>query len=419
MSDPARAKPYLVLDDLPLAGRTVLLRLDINSPIQDGKLAKNDRMAAAVETLDELARRRAKTVIVAHQGRKGDADFTSMKAHADQLAAELTRAKIRFVPDVAGSVALAEIAKLAEGEALMIDNVRGLADETRKVGPDEHAKAPFIRALAGAADFYVNDGFSAAHRAQATLVGFAELIPCAAGPTMDRELTALAKAVDAPEPPSVYFLGGAKPEDSIAVMRSNFTKGTLDTALLGGVVANLFLVARGHDIGTDSKEFMKRKGVLDLLPDAEKLLDEFDANIVTPEDVAIKNTRGERVNLWIEDLPGEGPILDIGDETIASYLATIDAAGSLMMNGPAGLYEEPLFAKGTRAVIDAFAKADVFSLLGGGHTTTALAEFGYSHDDFGYVSLAGGALMAYLTGEELPAVEALKASASKFRGKVK
>ncbi len=423
------AKPYLTVDDLRVKDKTVLLRVDINAPIVDGKVAGKDRIEAAAATVDHLASKGAKVVILAHQGRKGDADFTSLREHAAILGS-FTKAKVHWVggseaasPDAMGDLifgprALAAIKALKPGEALMLENVRALDDETKKGKAADHAKAEFVKALAGVADAFVNDAFSAAHRSQASLVGFTELMPSGAGLTMDRELTALAKAVDAPEPPAVYFLGGSKPEDSIAVMRANFAKGTLDVALLGGLVANLFLVARGHQLGKPSMELLEKKGILPLLPEAEKLLEQYDAQIVTPQDVMIKDGHGQPQAVWVEDLPVNFPILDVGPETIVAYVEEIGAAGSLMMNGPAGLYEEKPYDKGTRAVLDAFARSDAFSLLGGGHTITAIGEFDLQHEDFGYVSLAGGALMAYLTGEALPAVEALKANKARFASKV-
>lgn len=413
----ASAKPYLTVDDLSLKGKTVLLRVDINAPIVGGKVAGKDRIEAAAATLDQVASKGARVVVLAHQGRKGDADFTSLREHADILDA-ITHCDVGFVEDVAGPLALSTIKALPPGSALMLENVRGLDDETRKVKPAEHAQAPFIRALASVSDAFVNDAFSAAHRSQATLVGFTELMPSAAGLTMDRELNALAKAVDAPEPPCVYFLGGSKPEDSIAVMKANFLKGTLDTALLGGLVANLFLVARGHELGKPSMELLEKKGILQLLPEVEKLLDAYDDRIMTPQDVVLKDGHGHPQTVWVDDLPLNFPILDIGPETTSDYVAAIRDAGSLMMNGPPGLYEEPPYDKGTRAILGAFAQSDAFSLLGGGHTITAIGEFGLKFEDYGYVSLAGGALMAYLTGETLPAVEALKKNKERFAHKL-
>ena len=426
MSD---AKPYLTVDDLKVKGKTILLRVDINAPIVDGRIEGKDRIQAAAATVDHIASKGARVVILAHQGRKGDADFTSLREHAEVLN-EFTTCKVKWVgtpagapvdafsEHICGKTALDAIRALQPGEALMLENVRALDDETKKGKAPDHAKADFVKALAGVADAFVNDAFSAAHRSQASLVGFTEILPSGAGLTMDRELTALAKAVDAPEAPAVYFLGGSKPEDSINVMKANFSKGTLDTALLGGLVANLFLLARGHELGKPSMELLEKKGILQLLPQAEDLLEAYDAQIVTPVDVVIKDGHNVPQTLWVEDMPVNHPILDIGPETIQMYVEEIQGAGSLMMNGPAGLYEEEPYDKGTRAVLKAFAESDAFSLLGGGHTITAIGEFGLKFEDFGYVSLAGGALMSYLTGETLPAVEALKKNKERFGAKV-
>ena len=403
---------WLTLGDLKVQGKTVLLRIDINSPIEHGKVAGTERIEAGAASVRALADLGARTVVVAHQGRKGDDDFTSLRQHAELLG-QHAKVPVRFVEDTAGPQALAAVKALRDGEALVLENVRGLEEETRKAKPEEHARAPFVEALAKHAHAYVNDAFPASHRSQASLVGFPLRLPSAAVPAMDRELTALEKASGDPEPPTVYVLGGAKPEDSIAVMRHNFATGKLDRALLTGLVGELFLVARGHELGEPTLQVLERKGILQHLPAAEKLLDEFDEGIVTPIDVAVRGKRG-REDLWVEDLPAEVPILDIGRETIEDYQKDIAAAGSLFLNGPAGLFEEPPFDLGTRALLKAIAEAPGFSLLGGGHTTSSLTKFGFRHEDFGYVSLAGGALMAYLTGEPLPAVEALKESKKRF-----
>jgi len=409
----AAHKPYLTLNDVALTGKTVLLRVDINAPIVNGRIQGTDRIEAAAETVNFLVGKGARTVVLAHQGRKGSDDYTSLEEHA-QVLQRFTKATVKFVPDVYGDKAVAAIKGLQNGEVLVLENVRGTDDENKKGKPADLAQTQLVQTLAGVADVFVNDAFSAAHRSQTSMVGFQTLIPNVAGLTMDRELTALAQAVDNPQRPAVYILGGAKPEDSINVMRANFEKGTLDQALLGGIVGNLFLIARGHDLGPATTEYMRAKGILDLLPQAEALLEKYDESIVTPVDVAVKTTKGTRQELWVEDLPVKDSILDIGPETIALYQEIIADAGSLMMNGPMGLYEDENFNKGTKAVLQAIADNEAFSLMGGGHTITAIHQFGLHFEDFGYVSLAGGALMSYLTGEELPAVTALKVSAQKF-----
>ncbi|MCA1813985.1 MAG: phosphoglycerate kinase [Halobacteriales archaeon] len=406
---------WFSLDELKVQGKTILLRLDINSPIQGGRVAGQERIMAGAESVREVARRGARVVVLAHQGRHGDEDYTSLREHA-ALLGQHARLPVHFVEDIAGPQALDAMKRLPPGEALMLENVRGLEEETRKAQPEEHAKAGFVQALSKHADAYVNDAFPASHRSQASIVGFPLLLPSAAGPAMAKELTALEMASGNPEPPTIYVLGGAKPEDSIAVMRHNFASGKLDQALLTGLVGELFLVARGHELGDATMGILAKKKILDHLPAAEKLLEEFDDGIVTPIDVGVRSKK-VREDIWIEDLPTEHPMLDIGPETIEDYTNIIGQAGSLFFNGPAGLFEEPPFDQGTRGLLQAISDAEGFSLIGGGHTTSTLHKFGLGFDDFGHVSLAGGALMAYLTGEPLPAVEALKVSKERFQGK--
>lgn len=405
---------WLTLDDLKLQGKTVLLRVDMNSPIQGGRVAGTERIQASAESVRALAQRGAKVVVLAHQGRRGDEDFTSLREHA-ALVGKAAGLPVHFVEDTAGPKAVEAIQRLKAGEALVLENVRGLDEETRKAKPEEHARASFVKALAKHADYYVNDAFPASHRSQASLVGFPLLVPSAAGPAMHGELVALDKASGNPEPPAVYVLGGAKPEDSIAVMRHNFAAEKLDLALLTGLVGELFMVARGHELGQPTMEILQRKGVLQHLPAAEKLLEEFDEGIITAEDVGVRSRRG-REDVWVEDFPAEFPILDIGPATVETYTEHLSQAGTIVLNGPAGLFEEPPFDMGTKAMLKAVKESPAFSLLGGGHTTSSLHKFGHKDSDFGHVSLAGGALMAYLTGEPLPAVEALKESAKRFKG---
>ncbi|HEV8360695.1 MAG TPA: phosphoglycerate kinase [Candidatus Thermoplasmatota archaeon] len=406
----------LTLDDLKVQRKTVLLRVDVNSPIQGGRVAGTERIQASAESVRALAARGAKVVVVAHQGRKGDDDYTSLREHAELLG-KASGVGTRFVEDVAGPAAVEAIRATKTGEALVLENVRSLADETRKAAPEEHARAPFVQALAQHAQAYVNDAFPAAHRAQASVVGFPLLLPSAPGPAMARELAALEKASGNPEHPTVYVLGGAKPDDSIAVMQHNFASGKLDRALLTGLVGELFLVARGHELGRPTMEILEKKGTLQHLPAAEQLLEAFDEGIVTPIDVAVRGKRG-REELWIEDLPAEHPILDIGRETIDDYARELQGAASIFLNGPAGVFEEPPFDLGTRAMLKAVKESEGFSLLGGGHTTSSLHKLGFRFEDFGHASLAGGALMAYLTGAPLPALEALRESARRFKGKL-
>lgn len=406
----------LTLDDVRVKAKRVLLRLDVNSPIEKGKVAGTERIEAAAHAVRLLLDGGAAVVVLAHQGRKGDDDFTGLAEHA-RLLGRFAGREVAFVDDVAGPKALAAVAALRPGEALVLENVRFLDDETAKGTIEDHAKRPFVVELAKRCDLYVNDAFSAAHRSQASLVGFAPLLPSVAGPTMRRELEALERVTKEPGRPAVAFLGGAKPEDSIALMRHGFDAGTLDSALVGGLVGELFLVARANDLGAPTRSILEKKGVLAHLAAAQELLDEHDERVVTPVDVGVRTPTG-REDVWVEELPAKGPILDIGPETILESGRVLREAGCIIVNGPAGAYEEKGFERGTRAVLDAVRASAGFSLIGGGHTVTALERFGISHDEFGYVSLAGGALVQYLCGKTLPAIEALRVSKTRFAGKV-
>ncbi len=400
---------YHTLDDLPLEDHRILVRVDINSPVDDdGRIIASDRLKAHAETLSHLAGEDARVVVLAHQGRKGGPDFTSLQQHAERLD-ELVDAPVHFVPDVVGDDALAAIRDLEPGHVLLLDNVRGLHGENQQGTPEQMCKADYVRTLAEVVDLYANDAFSAAHRSQPSLVGFPPLLPSAAGLIMDRELTALARAVKDPNHPNVYVLGGAKVDDAMDVMERNFENGTLDRVLLGGLVGELFLMAAGHDLGEAKTTFLRERGILDHRDRAAALLAAYGDRLDLPVDVGVETPEG-RVDVPVADLPMEGRILDVGPDTVKHHASILQGAGSIFMNGPVGLYEEEAFRQGTRGVLEAIRVSDAFSVLGGGHTVMALAKCGMDRGDFGYVSLAGGALLAYVTGRDLPAVEALEAS---------
>jgi phosphoglycerate kinase len=365
---------FLTLDDLQVAGKTVILRLDVNSPIKNGRIAGTDRLQAAALTLSELLGKHAKVVVLAHQGRKGDDDYTSLSEHADYLS-KFAKASVAFTGDLEGDEALSAARGLKPGEAVVLENVRSLEEETRKAAGAEHARTMFVSRLAGVADFFVCDAFSAAHRSQASLVGFPELLPSAAGRSMERELKAIMAAVEDPEHPNVYYLGGSKPEDSLHVMRHNFASGSLDTAIVGGLVGELFLVARGHDLGKPTMALLEKRGVTKHLPEAEKILEAYDEAIITPSDLAMKGDDG-REEIFIDELPGKFTIYDIGEAAVAEAKGIFADANSIMVNGPAGLYEEPPFDIGTRGILKAVAESKAVSLIGGGHTTSAIKTFG-------------------------------------------
>jgi phosphoglycerate kinase len=404
---------YFTLDDLPLEGSRVLVRVDINSPITDGKLGSTARIEAAAESLEAAAARDAAVVALAHQGRPGRDDFTDLEQHAEALD-EAADPPVSYVPDVAGEEAIDAIRSLPPGEILLLDNVRGLEDEIQQGEPEAMSRVPYVQRLSNAVEYYANDAFPAAHRAQPSIVGFPLVRPGAVGRLMERELAALERAIGGPEPPTVFLLGGAKPGDAIEVMEHNFESGVLDEALLGGLVGELFLLASGADLGKAKADFLEEQGVLEHLGAAEATLETYGDRIRTPADVGLR-VDGGRVDRPVDELPDEGTILDVGPATVEAYADRVAEAGTVFLNGPVGLYEDPPFDRSTTALLEAVAEADAFSVLGGGHTRSAIDGAGLTPDDFGYVSLAGGALLAYVTGSRLPALEALEASRDTFR----
>jgi phosphoglycerate kinase len=250
----------------------------------------------------------------------------------------------------------------------------------------------------------VLDAFSAAHRAQASIVGFYKK-PVVAGRVMERELTALNKLRE-PKHPSIFIFGGAKADDSIGIMEHLLSEGKMDYALTCGVPGELFILASGRELGK-TLDFLKEKKALEHLPKARELLEKYKGKILFPQDVAV-DAGGKRKEIAISSLPSKESIMDIGKETAKLYEAKIAGAATVMMNGPAGVYEQDEFAYGTRAILKAIEASKAFSVFGGGHTLSALDKFKIDKKRLGYVSLAGKALIEYLSGEELPGVKMLE-----------
>jgi phosphoglycerate kinase len=317
---------------------------------------------------------------------------------------------VTFVPDIVGDTAKEAINGMEDGQVILLDNVRTLDDEIK----GDPAKAKIVKELAPLADVFVLDAFSVAHRAQASVVGFGGLMPCVAGRIMEMELRALAK-FENPRKPVVFVLGGAKPEDSLPVMAQWLREGKLAHALTCGALGNLFLLASGRKLGAKTEAFLKEKGALELLPQAEKILGEFANKIYYPTDVAVER-EGQRVEVSVRDLPVKEQIMDIGVITAKNYMVEIAKAETIMMNGPAGVYENPNFGAGTEFVLRAIEHAHGFTLLGGGHTLSALDKFSIDKRKLGYVSLAGKALIEYLSGKKLPGIVMLE-KAAEAKGK--
>jgi phosphoglycerate kinase len=405
---------FLTLDDADFKGKTVLARVDINCPVDEktGKISAGERIEGHAKTIRELAEKGAKVVVLAHQGRKGDYDYIPLKQHAEMLSGYVGK-KVTYIPEVFGPKASAAIKAMNNGEVLLLENTRFFEGETVEKPPEEHAKGDMVRSLAPLADYFVLDAFSAAHRPHASVVGFAKVLPSFAGRVMQGEVSSIAKAIEKPKKPCVFIAGGAKPEDSIKIMTTLLDKEVMDKALMGGVLGNVMLVAKGHDLGVDMA-FLKEKGHLELVPKAKALLEKYPGKIVVPIDVALELPEGRRVELDVNRLPAGYPIKDIGSKTSKDYEREIALAGTVIINGPLGVTEKKGFAAGTDAVLKAIALSNAFSIAGGGHTIASIDRLGL-RGGFGYISLAGKAFMESLVGKKLIGVEMLKESAKKFK----
>lgn len=399
---------FNTIDDFDIEDKTVLVRIDINAPVDpsSGMILDDTRLKLHAKTVKELSNKGAKVVLLAHQSRPGKKDFTTLSQHADALS-DILNLRVKYVDSLFSGAAKDAIKSLKPHEILLLENVRFFSEETLSRTPEEQSKTILVRHLSPLIDYYVNDAFAAAHRSQASLVGFTVNTPSAAGRVMEEELTIIQDALDNVEHPCVFLLGGMKPEDSIEVMENVLSNGTADSILTTGIVGNIILWAAGVDIGQMNKDFIVSKGYKDMVEKSKELIERFGDKVKYPIDVACE-IEGDRVDIDIGEIPNEA-IFDIGVKTISMYANEIRDAKYIFANGPAGVFEDPKFAMGTEDLINAMAKSNGFSLIGGGHIAAATAGLGLE-DQMSHLSSGGGACISMLAGKKLAAVEALKNS---------
>jgi len=404
------------LDDFDFKSKTVIARLDLNSPYdsENGRLADITRIMAAIPTIRQISDGGAKLVLLTHQG--GDLEYHNYKStnlHAKEIS-NLLGKDIYFIDDVCGPAAREEIKKLNPGQILLLDNVRYMAEEMTlfetklNLSPGEQAKTIVVRKLAPLADIYICDAFAAAHRDQPTLVGFEEILPSGMGRLFEKEYGILSKIMKEPEHPAVFILGGAKIEDAFSMMPQVLSNNIADKILTAGLLGQVFLMARGIDLGAKTEEIIYTKKLDCFIDRAKKILTSYKHKIMVPLDFAyIDNGRKEIDTIG---LPTKYTILDIGSETIDKYNDIISTAGTVFINGPAGVFEEPDSERGTKELFTHTAKADCFSVIGGGDSITAANKY-VKDGGFSYMCTGGGAMVRFLSGEELPVVKALKRGA--------
>jgi len=403
----------LTMDDFDFKGKTTLVRVDFNSPVdlKTKKILEDVRIRTHGETtIEELAQRGAKVVVLAHQGRPGEPDFISLKQHAKILGDILGKA-VKYVDDLFGEKAKKAIEELKGGEILVLKNVRTYSEERKKGTRERHAKTDFVKSLAPLADMFINDAFAAAHRSHVSIVGFTAVLPSAAGRIMERELDALSKALESPEKPCIYILGGAKADDALRISKHILDNNIADNVLTGGVAGHLFLAAKGVDLGKLNIEFLRKKELTGFVSGIKELIQSYPDQIKTPSDLAI-DMDGKREEIAVKELPTNYPICDIGMKTVQYYSEIIQKAKSIIVSGPMGIFENKKFMKGTKEILEAVANSKAFSLVGGGHTVAAVKQLGLEKR-ISYISTAGGALIEFLMGEKLPGVTALEAAAER------
>jgi phosphoglycerate kinase len=397
---------FLTLDDIDMRGRRVLLRADLNVPVKDGRVTDATRIERLVPTIEALLGKGAAVVVMSHFGRpNGKPDPTlSLRPLVAPLRQALGGREVAFATDCVGEPARRVAGALRPGQVALLENLR--------FHPGEEANSPdFAKALAELGDVYVDDAFSAAHRAHASIAALAHLLPAAAGKSMEAELEALAAALEHPARPVMALIGGAKVSTKLDLLR--FIVGKVDVLAIGGAMANTMLYAQGIAVGRSLCEREMAENARHILG----LAAECRCRVILPEDAVIAaelRSGAAARTVAIDRVAEDRMILDIGPATAARIGAALDEARTLVWNGPLGAFETPPFDHGTAAVAQKVAELTragrLRSVAGGGDTVAALAAAGVT-DDLSYVSTAGGAFLEWLEGRELPGVAALAAAA--------
>jgi len=293
------------------------------------------------------------------------------------------------------------------GDIVMLENVRFAAEENLTMKPEEAKKTHLVRRLSGMADFFVNDAFGTAHRSQPTVVGLPLAMRSAAGLLMEKEVSTLSKVFSGAPRPVCMVLGGTKVDDSIEVAAHVLENGIADSVIVIGVVANVFYLAKGYDIGKPSTQLIEQLKYQGEIAKAKEILKKFGDRVIMPSTVAVRQN-GKRVEYPVEKIPQDVPVMDMGMDALASLVSTLKKSGTVVFNGPAGVFEDPDFATGTFEMLRAASKVE-FSVVGGGHTAAVIEKLGIEKE-FTHISTGGGACIEFLTGKKLPAVEALEES---------
>lgn len=375
------------VSELSLKDKRVLVRVDLNSDIVKGKLIPSERLLAPLRTIKELQKHNCRIVLIAHQGRPGSDDFKSLKQHAAFLQKHI---KLSFIPDLLGKKAQEAVLLTRPKEVLLLENLRFEKSELEYNTEKPNA---LVDTLAPLFDYYINDAFSASHRAHASIVGFPKKLPSAIGKVFESELKA-AEKLDVEN--ALLVLGGVKPDDYVELIEK--THGPI---LPTGFLALLYLQAQGYRLGAEESRIKSLKKIIPFIK-------KYSYRFVQLSDVAVELKNGKRVDLPLSELPSDFYIYDVGKETLEAYKEKINRAEKVFFKGLPGLCHTPAFTLGTKVLLEEVAKSKAFSVIGGGHTLTLIEKLKIPQKKFGYVSLSGGALMYFLAHNTLPGLEAMK-----------
>ena len=384
------------IQDIDVYHKKVLVRVDYNVPIKNGKVTNNDRLRASLETINYLSERKAVIVLCSHLGRpdgKLDQQY-SLKAAAEELN-KLNNNNVQFIDDCIGKNKEELISKITPGKIVLLENLRFYAGEERN-------EPIFAKKLANGCDIYVNDAFSASHRKHASIVGVTDYLPSYAGLQLQKEVKSLSSILIDPKKPFVLVMGGAKIADKIPLIGNMIPK--IETLILGGAIANTFLLTKGYQIGKSIIEPEAKNSVEKVFSQAKK----NKVKIMLPEDCVVANnlkaSKGQERE--VNKIKENEIILDVGENSINQYIDKLKSAKTIFWNGPMGYTENKTFAHGTRAIAQAIAKSKAFTVIGGGDTITAVDD--NVKKQFDYVSMAGGAALEFLSGKSLPGIKVLE-----------
>lgn len=403
------------MKDVEVHRKKVLLRLDINSPIdpKTKKIVNDNRIRKSIPTLEYLIEQDAAVAIIAHQGDTLDYQNLIPLAEQAERLSELLGRTVAYIDDVCGPAAQETVKSLQPGELAILGNVRYLTEEVSSfennvpLAAEEMTDTWIVRNLAPLFDLYINDAFAAAHRNAPSMVAFQEVLPSAAGTLFFDEISALTKVMEAPPKPAVFLLGGAKISDAFGMMEQVLANGSADTILTVGVTGLVFLIADGYALGDTVMEFLKKRSLDLFIEPARGYLTDYPGRIKYPEDLAFEAQDGSRSEARVDGELPDTLFPDIGSQTVAAYKKIIATAGTIFVNGPAGVFEEPKWEIGTRELWRAIAEAPGYSVVGGGDSVSATSRF-TDPKKMSYICTAGGAMVRFLSGKRLPLIAAME-----------